>query len=68
MIAFGKIHIVESEAERLLAATLLGEKYNPGDVVGLKKEIDKGLGHMLVFCLDVEHMSGKEAMKLVKKG
>ena len=67
MIAFGRIHIVESEEERLIAATLLGEKFNPGDAVGLKKEIAKGLEHMLVFCLEIEHMSGKEAIELAKK-
>lgn len=67
MIAFGRIHIAESEEERLIAATLLGEKFNPGDAVWLKKEIAKGLGHMLVFCLEIEHMSGKEAIELAKK-
>lgn len=29
VIAFGKIHIVESEEERLSAAMSLGEKFNP---------------------------------------
>ena len=27
----------------------------------------KGLAHMLVFCLEIEHMSGKEAVELAKK-
>ena len=27
----------------------------------------KGLAHMLVFCLEIEHMSGKEAIELANK-
>ena len=27
----------------------------------------KGLEHMLVFCLEIEHMSGKEAIELANK-
>ncbi len=67
VIAFGRIRIIESEGERTHAASLLGTKYNPGDEVGLQKELEKGLLHMLVLCLDIEHMTGKEAIELVKK-
>ncbi len=64
VIAFGTIHIVESESERLHAATLLGERYNPGDAVGLERELAKGLPHMLVLRLDIQHLTGKEAIEL----
>lgn len=66
IIAFGRIHIVESEEERIYAAVLLGSKYNPDDEAGLQKEIEKGLPHMLIFRLDVEHLTGKEAIELTK--
>lgn len=66
VIAFGRIQIVESEEERRTAATLLGEKYNPGDAEGLEKELAKSLSHMIVVRLDVEHMTGKEAIELVR--
>lgn len=67
VIAFGKIRIVESDDERLIAATLLGKKYNPCDNSELYEEIEKGLSHMLILRLDIEHMSGKEAIELVRK-
>ena len=67
VIAFGRIQIIESEDERMSAASLLGTRYNPGDEVGLQKELEKGLSHMLVLRLDIEHLTGKEAIELVKK-
>lgn len=67
VIAFGRIHIIESDDERMYAASLLGARYNPGDEAGLQKELEKGLHHMLVLRLDIEHMTGKEAIELAKK-
>lgn len=67
VIVFGKIEVVDAEDERLYAASLLGSRYNPGDDVGLQKELEKGLLRMLVLRLDIEHMSGKEAIELVRK-
>ncbi len=64
VIAFGRIHIVEEEDERLRAAELLGERFNPCDTEGLKKEIDKFFSHMLILRMDVEHLTGKEAIEL----
>lgn len=67
VIAFGRIQIIESEDERMYAASLLGARYNPGDDTGLQKELEKGLSHMLVLRLDIEHLTGKEAIELVRK-
>lgn len=67
VIAFGKIQIIESESERMYAASLLGARYNPGDDTGLQKELEKGLSHMLILRLDIEHLTGKEAIELVRK-
>lgn len=67
VIAFGKIQIIESESERVYAASLLGARYNPGDDIGLQKELEKGLSHMLILRLDIEHLTGKEAIELVRK-
>ena len=66
VIAFGKIHIIESDDERIYAASLLGARYNPYDKDGLIKELDKSLAHMLVIRLDIEHLTGKEAIELVR--
>ena len=51
----------------MYAASLLGARYNPVDDAGLQKELEKGLSHMLVFRLDIEHITGKEAIELVRK-
>jgi len=67
VIAFGRIQIIESEDERMYAASLLGARYNPGDDAGLHKELEKGLSHMLVLRFDIEHLTGKEAIELVRK-
>lgn len=67
VIAFGKIHAIESEGERMYAASLLGSRYNPGDDAGLQKELEKGLPHTLILRLDIEHLSGKEAVELARK-
>ena len=66
VIAFGRIHIIEDEKERLAAARLLGNRYNPNQDDALQKEIDKGLHRMLVLCLEIEHLTGKKAIELTK--
>ena len=66
VIAFGRIHILDSTNEKVHALRLLGRRYSPGDEHGLQHEIDKSLDHVLLLRLDIEHMSGKEAIELVK--
>ena len=67
VIAFGRIHIIEDEKERLTAAKLLGNRYNPNQDEALQKELNQGLHRMLVLCLDIEHLTGKMAIELTKK-
>ena len=66
VIAFGKIHIVEDEAEKLRIARLLGNRYNPNQDEALQKEIEHGFARMLAIRFDIELMTGKEAIELVK--
>lgn len=72
VIAFGRIHIIEDNAEKLAALRLLGERYNPGHPAATDKEIgkhmspDNHLQHLLMLRLDIEHLSGKEAIELVR--
>ena len=66
VIAFGHIRIIEDEKEKLAAARLLGNRYNPKQDEALQKEIDKGFHRMLVLCLEIEHLTGKEAIELTK--
>ena len=65
VIAFGRIHIVDDEAEKLAAARLLGNRYNPHQDEALQKELENGLARMLVIRLDIEHLTGKESIGLV---
>ncbi|MBO7572861.1 MAG: pyridoxamine 5'-phosphate oxidase family protein [Bacteroidales bacterium] len=66
VIVFGRIHIIEDEAEKLAALRSLGERYNPNDNAGLQREIDKGFSHLHILRLDIEHISGKESIELIK--
>ena len=65
VIAFGRITIVSSPEEKLEGARLLGRKYNPGDEAGLTHELEKGLAQMELLRLDIEHLTGKEAIELI---
>lgn len=65
-IAFGKVRLVEDGEEKKKAAELLGRKYYPGDTMeNLIKVIDEAEKRFLVIALDIEHMTGKEAIELV---
>ena len=66
VIAFGRIQILEDDNEKVQALRLLGSRYSPGDEHGLQREIDKSLDHVLLLRLDVEHLSGKQAIELVR--
>lgn len=66
VIAFGRVHIIEDEKEKLETARLLGRRYNPNDEESLQKEIEHGLSRMLMIRFDIEHMTGKAAIELVK--
>ncbi|MBQ8463514.1 MAG: NimIJ family nitroimidazole resistance protein [Prevotella sp.] len=66
VIAFGHIHIVEDENEKLQIARLLGNRYNPNQEEALQKELEHGLNRMLAIRFDIEHLTGKEAIELTR--
>ena len=67
VIAFGRIHVIEDEAEKLSTARMLGNRYNPNDDESLQKEIESGFSRMLMIRFDIEHLTGKEAIELVRQ-
>ena len=67
VIAFGRIHIIEDEQEKLDTARLLGDRYNPNQEEALQKELEKGLSRMLMIRFDIEHLTGKQAIELIKQ-
>ena len=67
VIAFGHISIIEDEDEKIAAARMLGNRYNPNHDEALKKEMEKGLRRMVMLRMNIEHLTGKEAIELAKK-
>ena len=67
VIAFGRIRIVEDESEKLAIARILGNRYNPNQEDALQKELEHGLARMLAIRFDIEHLTGKEAIELMKQ-
>ena len=79
VIAFGRIRIIEDEGgthdvdnivggyhEKLEATRMLGNRYNPNQDEALQKEIESGLSRMLAIRFDIEYLTGKEAIELVR--
>ena len=54
-------------ALRLATARMLGNRYNPNQEEALQKELENGLSRMLMIRLDIEHLTGKEAIELMKQ-
>lgn len=67
VIAFGHIRILEDADEKVQALRLLGRRYSPGDEPGLQHEIDKSLNHVLMLRLDIDHLTGKQAIELTSR-
>ena len=67
VIAFGRSHILEDADEKVQALRQLGRRYSPNNEPGLQHEIDKSLDRVLLLRLDIEHLSGKQAIELTNK-
>ena len=46
---------------------LMGNRFNPNHDDALQKELESGLAHMLAIRMDIEHLTGKEAIELVRQ-
>lgn len=66
VIAFGKARILTDETEKRAALQLLADKYS-SDMPGLEAEIAKGFRHLLMVEIDIEHLTGKESIELVRE-
>ena len=63
VIVKGKIHVVTDRDEMIKGLLLLCEKYSPG--LDPDAEISKCINHVAVLRLDIDSMTGKEAIELV---
>lgn len=68
VIVFGKARILEDETEKRNAINLLAKRYAPGhDEIRRLQAIDKEYKATCMIELTIEHMSGKEAIELVRE-
>ena len=66
-IAFGRIRILEDFSEAYAALQHLAKKYHPTDSAeGRHKAIDDEKNAVCVLEMTIEHLTGKEAIELVK--
>ena len=64
VIAFGKLRILTGTQEKYAALQLLADKYAPGETKNRQKEIGKGFDSLLILELNIEHLTGKQAIEL----
>ena len=67
VIVFGKARIIEDEAQARNAIERLAKRYSPEQEQRRLKEIDRLMAQLCMIELDIEHMSGKEAIELVRQ-
>lgn len=65
-IAFGQASEIEDDAEKLRVMRLLNSKYAPGLELEGEKEIHSAWQALAVIVIQLDHVTGKEAMDLVK--
>lgn len=66
VILFGNASIIEDDLEKRHALEILAYKYSPDFEEGRAKEIESGFDAVCMVKIDIEHMSGKEAIELVR--
>ena len=66
VIAFGRARVLEEEEKRA-AIEALAAKYTPDDPEGRKQEIEREYRALCVVAIEIDHLSGKEAIDLVRK-
>lgn len=67
VICFGRMRVVEDETEMRRLSLILGEKYRPGHPEDCMEEIDGAMSRLCVFVMDIERITGKQAIELLPK-
>lgn len=68
VIAFGRIRVLENDAEKYEAIDLLARKYAPADSAENRKAaIDREWKPLCMLELTIERLTGKEAVELVRQ-
>ncbi len=66
VIVFGRAKIIQDEQEKKKALELLTAKYSPGYEQKGQQEMQKQWRAICVVGIEVDHMTGKEAIELVR--
>ena len=68
VIVFGRIRILEEEAEIKKAVEALALKYHPnGEKAGRQREIEKFWETLCMMELSIEHICGKQGLELLRE-
>lgn len=67
VIAFGTVRVLEDRGEKEEALRLLAAKYFPDDPEGREAEVQKTLASVAMLELTMEHITGKEAIELIRE-
>ena len=68
-IAFGRVRVIEDEAQKRAAIELLARRYFPEDSAeNRRRAIEREWAGLCMLEMDIEHMSGKEAKELAREG
>jgi hypothetical protein len=65
-IACGSIRVSNDEADMIAATSALAQKYYPGHDAEHAKVIESAKARMLAIIMDVDCLTGKEAIELVR--
>ena len=69
VIAFGRVRVVEDEAQKRAAIELLARRYFPQDSAeNRRRAIEREWAGLCMLEMDIEHLSGKEAVEFARKG
>ena len=66
VIVSGRVRILETDTEKRAAIEQLAEKYMPDLKEGRLQEIDREFSRLCMLELAIDHMTGKEAIELVR--
>ncbi len=66
-VAFGKIRIIEGSDELRSVMEELSDCLTPNDEEKTKETISGSFDRLRVLCLEIEEMTGKEAIELIKE-
>lgn len=67
VIAFGRVRIIDDEDAKMHALEVLGRRCNPDDPDGLAKEIARGFAGCIILEMNIERLTGKQSIELVKR-